>query len=107
MLVAVKALHSAIFIVMVAAIAYVLYAGIADRDGWLAIIAISLPAAEGVVYFDNRMRCPLTDLAEQLGADRGAVTDMFMPRVLADRTFEIFTPLYLAGCALMVYRWLM
>ena len=106
MLVAVKALHSAIFILMVVAIAYLLFAGIADYDGWPAMVAISLPAIEGVIYFGNRMRCPLTDLAESIGAENGSVTDMFMPRVLADRTFEIFTPLYLVGCALMIYRWI-
>ena len=101
----VKAVHSAIFLVMVAAIAYLLYAGITDHDGWPSIVAFALPALEGVVFFGNRMRCPLTDLAESLGDEHGAVTDIFMPKAIAERTFEIFTPLYLAGGALMIYRW--
>lgn len=105
MLALVKAVHSAIFLAMVAAIAYLLFAGVSDHDGWPAMVALSMPAIEGVIFFGNRKRCPLTDLAERIGAERGSVTDMFMPRLIADRTFEVFTPLYLAGAALMVYRW--
>jgi hypothetical protein len=34
---------------------------------------------EAAVYVSNNQVCPLTPLAEELGAERGSVADMFLP----------------------------
>ena len=36
-------------------------------------------AAESLVFVANGFRCPLTDVAESLGAEHGSVTDIYLP----------------------------
>ena len=47
--------------------------------------------------------CPLTLLAERMGAARGSVTDIFLPKWFADRIFPICGSLY--GIALLMIAW--
>ena len=44
---------------------------------------------EGFILLANGWRCPLTVYAERLGAPSGSVTDLFLPRWLADRAFLV------------------
>jgi hypothetical protein len=48
--------------------------------------------------------CPLTILAERLGAPRGSVADIFLPSWLADRIFPICGTLYGVALALIAWR---
>jgi hypothetical protein len=53
----------------------------------------------------NRGVCPLTPLAERHGADRGGVSDIFLPDIVA-RTIPIWaTSLVVVGVALHVVRY--
>ncbi|NIR69437.1 hypothetical protein GWO14_05770 [candidate division KSB1 bacterium] len=52
----------------------------------------------------NDWRCPLTDLAEQQGADVGSVADLFLPEWLSDRLFLIFGIIFSATCLLLAWR---
>jgi hypothetical protein len=63
--------------------AYVLYAGFAGRSDRRAGIAAGVVAAESLIFAGNGFRCPLTQVAERLGAERGSVTDIYLPRWLA------------------------
>ncbi len=51
------------------------------------------------MFAANGFRCPLTELAERYGAERGSVTDIYLPRWFAQNIPAIHTPLL----ALMTY----
>jgi len=54
--------------------------------------------SESLVFVGNRCRCPLSGLAERLGAGNGSVTDIYLPRRLAHNLPAIHVPLLmLAG----------
>ncbi len=99
MLVAVKALHSLIFFVLQSAIAYLVYTGLKGQTNRRTAIASAVVGGECLIYAANGFRCPLTGLAENLGAARGSVTDIFLPKWLASNIARIYGPLFaLALC---------
>ena len=77
---------------------YVLYAGFAGRSDRRAGIAAAVVAAETLIFAGNGFRCPLTQVAGRLGAERGSVTDIYLPRWFARNLPAIHVPLIgLAG----------
>ena len=52
---------------------------------------------ESLVFTIDRFQCPLRAVAEELGAESGQVTDIFLPRWFADRIPYIFTPPLVIG----------
>ncbi len=98
--------HTAIFFGLTASIFYLLYSAIANRlTRWTGIAFIALLMESAVMLFNN-WQCPLRGWAEALGADRGSVTDIFLPRWLADRIFTLCTPLYAIGFIGVAIRYL-
>jgi hypothetical protein len=100
----VKLVHTLIFVVLSACVLYILVSGALDRITawtWVAVAAIVI---EGLVLAATRGKCPLTILAERLGAADGGVADIFLPRWFADRLFPICGTLYLIGCAVIAIR---
>jgi hypothetical protein len=97
---AIKAFHSLAFFVIQSAILYLLYAGIRGRSDRRAAQAAGIATAESLIYAANGFRCPLTGLAERLGAERGSVTDIFLPGWLARNVANIYTPLFALGLLL-------
>lgn len=99
-LAAVRAVHSAIFLVELWAIAWLVATGLARRGGRSVRVAAVLVAGESAVFVGNRGVCPLTPLAERYGADRGSVSDIFLPDALA-RTIPFWSiPLVVLGLGL-------
>ena len=86
---AIKAVHSAVFLVMLAAIGWLVGTGLVGRRDRTVAVASALVAAESAVFVANRGVCPLTPLAERHGASRGGVSDIFLPDALA-RTIPIW-----------------
>ena len=104
--VAIKALHSLIFLVNSAAIMHIFTAGIRNRPTSWTRAALAVALTEVVVFVANHRRCPLTDLVESLGAENGRVSDIFLPRWLADRIPQLCGPPLLVGVlALAWHRW--
>lgn len=99
----IKLLHTVIFWVLSLCVLYALFSGVADRITAWTWVAIGLLLVESVVLAASGWTCPLTLLAERQGAVRGSVTDIFLPRWLADRIFPICGTLY--GVALVVIAW--
>ena len=100
LLVAVKAFHSAIFLVMLSSILWLVATGISGRRDRSVAVAASLVAIESGVFLANSGVCPLTPLAERYGASRGGVSDIFLPDALA-RTIPYWaTSLVVLGAAL-------
>jgi hypothetical protein len=71
----------------------------------LAAILALIVLGEVIVLAVNRWRCPLTPIAARYTDDRRANFDIYLPEWLARYNKEVFGPLYLAGVALLVVRW--
>lgn len=75
----IKAIHTAIFASICAAILLFVWDGMWQRAGRRPVVAGAVVLAESAIYLSNNQVCPLTPLAEQLGAERGSVADIFLP----------------------------
>lgn len=100
----IKALHTLIFFGMSGGIFYLLYSAITGRITRWTWVVCGAVLGEGVVLLLFGGSCPLRLLAEEMGEERGSVTDIFLPRWLADRIFVIFTPLSVIGMLILVAR---
>ena len=99
-LVAVKVVHTAIWALVEAAVGYLLLSGVAKRSDRKAAIAGAVVAIEGLFFLANGARCPLTGLAESLGAESGSVTDIYLPGWFARQLPLIHVPVVLLILAL-------
>ena len=97
----IKFIHTAIFYYMLACLIYVLYCGITRTYNWLLIIAISAILIEGSALMLNHWRCPLTTLANKYGAEKGSVTDTFLPKWLARNVFKVSAVVFIASLILL------
>ena len=93
-----KAVHSLAFFVIQSAIVYLVHKGLKKESDRRAAVA----TAETLVYVGNGFRCPLTGLAEDLGAEKGSVTDIFLPNWLAANIARIYGPLFFLALFLHV-----
>jgi hypothetical protein len=99
-LTAIKAVHTLAWFSIETCMLYVLYAGLKGRSDRRAAIAAAVVAGESLIFAANGFRCPLSDLAEQLGAARGSVTDIYLPRWFARNLPVIHVPLLLLAVLL-------
>jgi len=81
----IKTVHTAAFVGIAAAILVYTADGLMRRRGRRAGVAAAIAVTESIVYASNNRVCPLTPLAEALGADSGSVTDIYLPRWISDR----------------------
>lgn len=80
---AIKGIHTVIFFSVFAAVAVTLWDGMRGRPARRTAYAGGLVLAESALYVSNNQVCPLTPLAQELGADRGSVVDIFLPESVA------------------------
>ena len=106
MLTLIRALHTAIYLVMVASIGVLFYSGITGTAGPLLWSALALLAVESAVFAGNRFRCPLTALSVRYGAATGHVFDTFLPERATRFTFRVFGTLMALALLLLAARWL-
>jgi hypothetical protein len=78
-LIAIKSIHTAIFAGVGVCIALVVADGIRQQPGRRSAYALGIALGESAIYVSNNRVCPLSPLAEDLGAERGAVADIFLP----------------------------
>jgi len=96
----VKLIHTLIFWFLSVCVLYVSFSAIADRITTWTWVAVGLVLLESIVLAASGWTCPLTILTERLGAVRGSVTDIFLPKWFADRIFPICGTTY--GVALLI-----
>lgn len=77
--VAIKTFHTAVFFSIAGLIALFAWDGVRGRPRRRAALAAAVGIAESAVYISNNQVCPLSPLAEELGAASGSVTDIFLP----------------------------
>jgi len=92
-LVGLKAVHSLIYFSVEFCVGYLIYAGLKGRKDRRTAIAAAIVIGECIIFLGNGCRCPLTGLAEDLGAAHGSVTDIYLPRWLASNLVSIHVPL--------------
>ncbi len=91
-------MHTLAWFSIESCVLYVLYAGFARRSDRRVAIAAAVVVGETLVFAGNRFRCPLTQAAQRLGAERAGVTDIWLPKWFAQNLPAIHTPLLvLAG----------
>ena len=100
----IKLIHSVIFLFLSGCVGFVLYSAVANQITLATWIAYGLMLAKGIVLMINGWRCPLTTYAEKMGSAKGSVTDIFLPKWLADRVFTICGSLFVVVTALLLVR---
>jgi hypothetical protein len=96
----IKAIHTVLFASIGAAIVLFVWDGLTGRPGRRTARALGIALGETAVYLSNNQVCPLTPLAEELGADSGSVVDIFLPDAVARRIPLVSGTALLAGIAL-------
>ena len=71
----------------------VLYDGSCGRTDRRTALAGAVVAGESLVFVASGFRCPLTRLAERLGAENSGVTDIWLPGWFAHNLPAIHVPL--------------
>jgi len=100
----VKLIHTLIFWFLSACVLYVSFSAIADRITTWTWVAVGLILLESIVLAASGWTCPLTILTERLGAARGSVTDIFLPKWFADRIFPVCGSMYAVAPVLVLWR---
>ena len=90
---AIKAIHTLIWFSIEVCMLYLLYAGFAKRSDRRAALAVEVVGGESLIFAANGFSCPLSQLAESLGAEHGSVTDLYLPKWLAHNLPAIHVPL--------------
>jgi uncharacterized protein YndB with AHSA1/START domain len=94
-LTAVKLVHTFAWFSIESCMVYVLWAGFRRQSDRRAATAAGVVATESLIFAANGFRCPLTQVAERVGAERGSVTDIYLPRWFAHNLPAIHVPLIL------------
>jgi len=100
----VKVVHTVAFYMMSAVLMVMVYEVAVDRITLITWNAAGLFLAEGIVLLLNHGRCPLTSMAERLGASSGQITDLFLPKWFADQIFKVYGAVFVASLALLAIR---
>jgi len=83
---------------------YVFFTAAFDRINELTWWAFGVVIIELLALVFNNWSCPLTDLAEHLGAEVGSVANIFFPKRLSDNLFAIFGIFFVLTCLLIMWR---
>jgi hypothetical protein len=104
--VAIKLLHTVVWLFFVACIVAVPVAAALHRFRLTAILA-ALVLLECFVIAVNRFRCPLTDLAARFAPETSDNFDIYLPNWLARHNKSIFGALFVAGGLFALAQWLL
>jgi hypothetical protein len=83
--IAIKTIHTLIFVSSAGLIGLFAWDGARGLPRRRTVVAMTIVVAESAVYASNNQVCPLSPLAEDLGAERGSVTDIFLPDFVSER----------------------
>lgn len=97
----IKTVHTAIWFSVELAVGYLLYAGFTKQARGVRTAA-TIVTAECAVFLGNGASCPLTGVAESLGAESGSVTDLYLPESVARSLPVIHIPI--VGLILYLHR---
>jgi hypothetical protein len=101
----IKAIHTAVFLSVAALIVLYTADGARRRAGRRTTVAVTVALAESAVYVSNNQVCPLTPLAEELGAENGSVTDILLPIWTSRRIPLVSGTVLVLGIVLNLRNW--
>jgi hypothetical protein len=101
----IKSVHSAAFFSIASCIAVFTWDGMRQRPRRRAAVAAVVALVESAIFASNNQVCPLTPLAEELGAESGSVTDIYLPDWLSRRIPVIGGSVLVTGLVLHVWAW--
>ena len=102
----IKAVHTAAFFSIAGLIVMVAWDGVRQRPRRRTAVAAAVAMTESAIFASNNQVCPLTPLAEELGAASGSVTDIFLPLWLSKRIPLLSASVLLVGLVFNVRAWL-
>lgn len=103
-LIAIKILHTAIWLFFNVVIFYLLYAVITNKiDKWVWI-GIGLILLEGLVLLIFKNKCPLTVVARKYSDSRQDNFDIYLPNGLAKYNKLIYTSIFIVTMGILIYR---
>jgi hypothetical protein len=105
-IVAIKSFHTAAFFSIAALIVLFAYDGLRGRPSRRTAVAAGIALAESAVFISNNQVCPLTPLVEELGAESGSVTDIFLPDWISERIPLVSGGILVVGLVLNGRVWL-
>jgi hypothetical protein len=105
-LTAIKLAHTAVFFSVLAMILLLTWDGVRGRPRRRTVLALGVAMTETAIYASNNQVCPLSPLAEALGAPSGSVTDIFLPEPLSRRIPVLSGSTLAVGVALNLRAWL-
>jgi hypothetical protein len=100
----IKAVHTLIFLFFAACIGVVMYSAISGWITQITWIALWLVVLEYLIFMGNGWRCPLTNYAEQLGAENGSVANIFLPLWFAKRLPWIAGTIFVVASLVVAVR---
>ncbi|HMQ09220.1 MAG TPA: hypothetical protein PKC31_00785 [Candidatus Nanoperiomorbaceae bacterium] len=98
----IKTVHTIIYLIMVWAVFYLLYAAINQTYSVWFYLALGLLVIESLVFALSGMKCPLTALAKKYGDNKGYVGDLFIPERFSKYTFRVFGTIFLVSIVLLL-----
>ena len=104
-LVAIKTLHTSIWLFYNVVIFYLLYAVIVDKIDLWVWICIGLVVMEGLVLLIFKWFCPLTIIARRYSDSTKDNFDIFLPNWLAKHNKLIYTSLFGLAIAILLFRY--
>lgn len=100
----IKLAHTAIWLLFVTAILYILYAGIFDKVNLLVWLCIGSVVVEGIVLLIFKGKCPFTIMGYKYADNPQVGFDIFLPAWLAKNNKLIFTTVFVIGLVLVLWR---
>jgi hypothetical protein len=105
MLIAVRLLHTIVWVAFVTSLVFLFHAAWTlrlKRAAWLTAIIL----AETLLLLLNHWRCPLTDLAALYTSDRSDAFDIYLPGFIARYNKLIFGSFFIVSELLLGWRWI-
>lgn len=105
-LVAIKLIHTVVWLILSGAIFYILYSGLFNRINMYTWIAVGMIVLEGAILLIFKWSCPLTVVARRYSDSTRNNFDIYLPEWLAKHNKTICTTLFLASVVLVLIRML-
>ena len=105
-LIAIKLLHTVVWAFFAACVVALPVVSLQNRLDWAAALT-GVILAECAVLALNHGKCPLTGVAARYTDDRADNFDIYLPNWLARNNKLIFGSLFIAGEAIVLWRWVL
>jgi hypothetical protein len=103
----IRIIHSAVWVVMVAAIAHLLFIGVTGKFHWSFWISFGLLIIEGITLLLNKGSCPFTLMAKSETPTYQDGDDIFLPVWVAKHNKLIFGSILALALILILLRLVM